>query len=214
MSTEMNTQIEAGVDGGRRDLPTGMLERITLVLDAFESRTAMLNLEEVVRRTALPRSTAHRILEQLVKLDWLQRDHPGYAVGRRALGVERRDSGHTDLRQVAEPYLHRLCMRTGMLVVLSVLEGADELVLDKLGGPRAARTGPTVGRRSAAHLSTGGRAMLSALPAAAVEDLSQQWDPAAARASWSPHKLPRLHRDLEAIARRSVAIASGYSERT
>lgn len=199
MSPIMNTQVEADPKSGRRDLPTGMLERITLVLDAFESRSAMLNLEEVVRRTSLPRSTTHRILEQLVKMEWLQRDHPGYGVGRRALGVESGNGNHADLRHVAAPYLHRLCMRTGMVVVLSVLEDGEELVLDKLGGPNAGRMEPMVGHRSAAHLSTGGRVMLSSLPSTTVDHLSQQWDTVGEDAPWSLHT---LRKEFNVIRRR------------
>lgn len=200
MSLVMNTQIDADPQEGRHDKPSGMLGRITLVLDAFDSPSAMLNLEEVVRRTSLPRSTTHRILEQLVKMEWLQReDYPAYGIGRRALGVESRDTTHMDLRQLAAPYLHRLCMRSGMVVVLSVLEGCEELVLDKLGGPNTGRMEPRVGHRSPAHLSSGGRAMLSALPEKTVEILSQQWGSAAGHAPWP---LTKLGRQFGAIRRR------------
>lgn len=158
MSAQMSAEVETDVQGGGRELPTGMLERITQVLDAFDRRSIKLNLEEVVRRMCLPRSTTHRILEQLVSMEWLQRDHPEYGFGRRALGLERMEVDlHTDQRQAAEPYLHGLRMRTGMVVLLSVLEGAEEVVLDKLGGHHASSMEPTVGRRSAAHISAGGR---------------------------------------------------------
>lgn len=54
----------------KKDLPPSMVERMTLILDAFDGRAARLTLEEVACRTQLPRSTVHRILDQLVKLDW------------------------------------------------------------------------------------------------------------------------------------------------
>ncbi|MEO9221767.1 MAG: helix-turn-helix domain-containing protein, partial [Mycobacteriaceae bacterium] len=47
----------------RRELPPSMVERMTLILDSFDRRSARLNLEDVASRTQLPRSTAHRILE-------------------------------------------------------------------------------------------------------------------------------------------------------
>ena len=57
-----------------RTLPPSMVERMTLILEAFDSPTRRLTLEQVSQRTTLPRSTAHRILDQLVRLDWLEHD--------------------------------------------------------------------------------------------------------------------------------------------
>ena len=64
MTTAQPTNAQA-----KKDLPPSMIERMTLILDAFDGRAARLTLEEVVCRTQLPRSTVHRILDQLVKLD-------------------------------------------------------------------------------------------------------------------------------------------------
>ena len=50
-------------EGGRAGLPPSMVERMTLILDSFESPSARLTLEQVARATHLPRSTAHRILD-------------------------------------------------------------------------------------------------------------------------------------------------------
>ncbi len=69
----------------RRDVPPSMVERMTLILDAFEGRSSRLTLEEVACRTRLPRSTVHRILDQLVKLNWVDHASFGYCLGRRAL---------------------------------------------------------------------------------------------------------------------------------
>ena len=50
--------------------PTAVIDRISLVLDAFEG-PGRLTLAQIVRRTGLPRSSAHRMLERLVQLRWL-----------------------------------------------------------------------------------------------------------------------------------------------
>lgn len=144
--------------------PTSMVERMTLVLEAFERRSARLKLEEVAARTQLPRSTVHRILEQLVKLQWLGHTDDGYGLGRRVLGAGGQNGTNGEIREAAAPLLHELHLRTGMVVHLAVLDGADEIFLDKIGGRFASGLQSKVGGRSPAYRTTGGRAMLACLP--------------------------------------------------
>ena len=45
--------------------PSAVIDRVSLVLDAFDG-PGRLTLAQIVRRTGLPRSSAHRMLERLV----------------------------------------------------------------------------------------------------------------------------------------------------
>jgi DNA-binding IclR family transcriptional regulator len=47
--------------------PSAVIDRVSLVLDAFDG-PGRLTLAQIVRRTGLPRSSAHRMLERLVQL--------------------------------------------------------------------------------------------------------------------------------------------------
>lgn len=145
----------------RPELPPSMVERMTLILDAFDGRSTRLTLEDVARRTHLPRSTAHRILDQLVRLSWLEHTPFGYRLGQRALGLGGRDGGFEEIRVAAAPLLHGLQMRTGMVVHLAVLDGADVYYLDKVGGRFAAAVPSRVGGRAPAHSTALGKAMLA-----------------------------------------------------
>ena len=68
----------------KKDLPPSMIERMTLILDAFDGRAARLTLEEIVCRTQLPRSTVHRILDQIAQA--LYQLGTAADVGRRGCG--------------------------------------------------------------------------------------------------------------------------------
>ena len=46
--------------------PSAVIDRISLVLDAFDG-PGRLTLAQLVRRTGLPRSSAHRMLDRLVE---------------------------------------------------------------------------------------------------------------------------------------------------
>lgn len=185
---------------GRRELPPSMVERVTLIMDVFEGRAARLSLEEVARSTHLPRSTAHRILDQLVRLRWLEHTGLGYGLGRRALGLGGGDGAHGRIREAAAARLHQLQIRTGLVVHLAVLDGAEVHYLDKVGGRFAATVPSRVGGRAPAHSTALGKAMLAWLEPEDVE----------ARAAESIGRLTQrtiadlgtLHQELNRIRRR------------
>ncbi|MFD1812687.1 IclR family transcriptional regulator [Rhodococcus gannanensis] len=166
----MTVVTDAPAAKASREVPPSMVERMTLILDAFDGRAARLTLEEVACRSRLPRSTVHRILDSLVKLNWVEHATFGYRLGRRALGTGG-DNGQSEIREAAAPLLHELHMQTGMVVHLSVLDGHEMVYLDKVGG-RMANTIPSrVGGRAPAHSSAAGKAFLAWLDPERVDVL-------------------------------------------
>lgn len=138
-----------------------MLSRMSSILDAFVDRGDRLRLDEIATATGLPRSTCHRILEQLVRLSWLQHSQDGYALGRRALQLGGSVGGHDDLRAAAAPLLQQLQTQTGLLVQLSVLDFAEVVYLDALGPGQLLPAAPRVGGRAPAYAVASGKAMLA-----------------------------------------------------
>ncbi|SFO94572.1 IclR family transcriptional regulator [Amycolatopsis rubida] len=160
-----------GTDGTQnRTVAPSMVERMTLILDAFDAPSTRLTLEQVARTTHLPRSTAHRILDQLVRLQWLSHSSFGYALGARALNLGGTGGNHLELREATAAVLHELRLRTGMVAHLAILDGADVRYLDKVGGRFAAIVPSRVGGRAPAQCTALGKAMLAWLSAEQVED--------------------------------------------
>lgn len=188
-----------------------MVERVTFILDAFEQRpTARLNLDQVVARTGLPRSTTHRILRQLVGLAWLDYRDAQYCLGPRALGLGGQDGRQGEIRKAAAEHLHQLHLRTGLVVHLAALEGTDEVYLDKIGGHFAATLPSKVGARQPAYLTTGGRAMLAWLP---PEDVDARFGRQLTR-SGGGWDLTSLHVQLAHIRRaQGISIDRGAQTR-
>ena len=184
-----------------RELPPSMVERMTLILDAFAGRNARLTLEEVARNTNLPRSTAHRILDQLVKLSWLEHTPNGYALGRRSLTLGGGDDhGHSELRAAAAPWLHDLSLRTGLVVHLAVLDGASVRYLDKMGGRSATAVPSRVGGVMPAHGTALGLAMLAWLEPEDVDVLMAS--ELSARSDEPYAAVQRLHAELHQVRQR------------
>ena len=137
--------------------PTAVIDRISLVLDAFDG-PGRLTLAQLVRRTGLPRSSAHRMLERLVQLRWLRRNGRDYELGMRLVELGSLAVHQDRLVQAAGPLLGELHRATGLAVHLAVLDGSDVVYLDKIGDPRI----PTrVGGRVPAHCTAVGKAILA-----------------------------------------------------
>ncbi|WP_297848190.1 IclR family transcriptional regulator [Mycobacterium sp.] len=139
------------------ETPTAVIDRISLVLDAFDG-PGRLTLAQIVRRTGLPRSSAHRMLERLVQLRWLRRSGRDYELGMRLVELGSLAVHQDRLVRAAGPLLGELHRATGLVVHLAVLDGADVVYLDKVGDHRI----PTrVGARQPAHCTAVGKAILA-----------------------------------------------------
>lgn len=155
--------------------PVSMIERMSLILDAFDSATPTLTLHAFVERTGLPRSTVHRILDQMIRLRWLAHAPGGYRLGTRALELGGLAAGHNEIRSAVGPLLHELCLRTDTVGHLGILDGRDVLYLDKAGGRQTAIVPTRLGGRMPAHSTALGKAMLAALePGFAVASLRER----------------------------------------
>lgn len=188
--------------------PLSMVERMTTIMVAFGGPSSRLSLEDVQDATGLPRSTAHRILNQLIALDWVRHTPAGYALGSRALGLAGGDAPEMDLRAAAAETLRSLHLETGLVVHLGVLEGADVRILDKVGGAFAARVPTRVGVLLPAARALVGKAQLAFLPPEDVDALI------ALQLAHAPDRprvdLPALHRELVRVrARAGVVLDRG-----
>lgn len=147
--------------------PTALLDRVQIVLDTFED-AGPLTLSQVVQRTGLPRSSTHRILDQLVRLRWIQRSGHDYRLGLRLLelGVSavRQDSLHA----AAVPVMVELHRRTRAVVHLGILDGDEVIYLHRETGPWWGEISTRVGGRVPALNTAVGRVLLAARDGRAV----------------------------------------------
>lgn len=151
--------------------PLSLLEKAAKVLNAFQSAQPRLTLTEVVQRSGLPRSSAHRILDQLVQLRWLEREGRDYRLGMSMLELGALASHHNRLRRAALPHLHALHETTGHLVHLTVLDGAEVVYLERIGGSDDSGVPSRVGGRQPAYCTAAGKAILAFSDDALVEQV-------------------------------------------
>jgi IclR family acetate operon transcriptional repressor len=145
-----------------------VLTRTVILLDAFRPDDESVSLSELARRTALPKATVHRLLQQLAEHRLVERQEDGYRLGMRLFELGLRCPKPRDLRLAALPFLGDLRDATHETVHLAVLDGLDVLYLEKLTGHRGPPLASRVGGRLPAHCTGVGKALLAFAPAAAV----------------------------------------------
>jgi DNA-binding IclR family transcriptional regulator len=174
------------------------------VLGAFSHRRRVLTLAEIAHHSALPKSTAHRVLAMLVEVGAVEQVPGGYQVGLRmfSLGALPPEAA---LRQAALPHLEELHRVTGQTLHLAILRDADVVYLEKLlprGGSVAMPS--VIGDRMPATCTGVGKALLAFSPddvvATAVRGPMRR---RTARSLGSPWQ---ARRELEAIRDRGYAI--------
>jgi DNA-binding IclR family transcriptional regulator len=182
--------------------PASMLDRITAILDTLEGPRG-LTLAQIAARTGLPRSSAHRILEHLVKVHWLHRDELRYHLGLRIMELGTLAAYQHQLRGAASAHLHELAHRTGHTVHLAVRDGAEIVYLDKVGGHRSLRVPSRVGGRAPATCTGAGKVLLAHAADSELDELMAHPLPRLTAASIGTER--RLRRELAHIRDRGVA---------
>jgi DNA-binding IclR family transcriptional regulator len=183
--------------------PSAMIDRISLVLDAFDG-PGRLSLAQVVRRTGLPRSSAHRMLERLVQLRWLRRHGREYELGMRLVELGSLAVHQDRLHTAAQPFLHELHRATGLVVHMAVLDGADVVYLEKIAGGFGAAVPTRVGGRQPAHCTAVGKALLAFTN-------SDAYEPLARKTKYSIATRRQLTEELAAIRARGFAVERSES---
>ncbi|MBF6353334.1 IclR family transcriptional regulator [Nocardia higoensis] len=166
---EFGRAVSGRVSGPAGVPPVSMIERMTVILDAFDAGTPTVTLLGLTERTGLPRSTVYRILDQMVRLRWLAHAPGGYRLGLRAFEIGALAADHNEIRDAVSPLLQDLCQRISMAGHLAVLDGREVFFLDKAGGRQAAAIPTRLGGRLPAHTTALGKALLATLEPGIVD---------------------------------------------
>ena len=88
--------------------PTGdsVIGRVVRLLNAFDRQQPSMTLSGLAHRASLPLTTAHRLVEELVKYGLIERDPDGQLrVGLRLWELAARGSRALTLREIALPFI-------------------------------------------------------------------------------------------------------------
>lgn len=147
-----------------------MVSRVVQILGVFERSAGRLTLGQITVKSRLPRSSVHRILQQLVDARWLRRDDAEYSLGIRMFELGSRVVEQARVSDIARPLVHELCNETKHVIHLGTLDEFDVVYLQKVGGPFAGTLPSRVGGRLPAHTAGVGKALLAYSPRSVIDD--------------------------------------------
>ncbi|WP_177221674.1 IclR family transcriptional regulator [Lentzea xinjiangensis] len=171
-------------------------EKLIVVLETLAAEGGPLGVAELSRRSGLPKSTAHRLLQTLQKYLLVERWNGKYQLGVRGLelGESMRVPDPRRLRVLLQPWLQDLYHQTRAVVQLCVLRGAYVVSAEKLCGHDSVVLALRLADRARAARTVGGTVLL-AYSARSCPELS-------------------LHQDLVRIRQHGVAVGWDAPDRS
>jgi DNA-binding IclR family transcriptional regulator len=138
------------------------------ILDMFERDRPEIGIGEMAQQLGLHRSTTSRLAATLAVAGYLESaGEPGrYRLSGRLAALGELAAAEGDVRRTALPYLQELVQELGETGHLGVLEGTEAVTIEVVDGWQTVRMHSWVGKRSPAHCSSMGKALLAGLSAA------------------------------------------------
>ncbi|WP_439518586.1 IclR family transcriptional regulator [Hydrogenophaga sp.] len=145
---------------------SGILERTLGILELLSRHGEGLELAVLADRLNMPRSAAHRLLADLVRLGYVRqaRGRGDYLLTTRLVSMGLSYLSHSGIVDVAQPLLNHLAEVSGELVRLSVVDGERLTWVARAQGARQGlRYDPDMGIDARLSCSSSGWAWLSTL---------------------------------------------------
>jgi IclR family KDG regulon transcriptional repressor len=142
------------------------IDRTIDILNVVSTSASGLTLTELSGRLDLPKTTAYRILQVLVKHDFLRKDGltKVYRLGPALVTLGANSLQQWDLRSIAHPHLEKLAHASNETVCLIVLFKDKAICLDTIESDRRTSFIIRVGREMEFHCSAAGKAIIAFLP--------------------------------------------------
>jgi DNA-binding IclR family transcriptional regulator len=155
------------------------VERALDILLCFSRQTPELTMTQIAEQVGMHKSTVHRMLATLEGKRFVQRNPATgtYRLGIRLLQMAYLTLEHNDLRQLATPFLHRLCEQYQENIDLAVLDDTDVVFLDVIEGPQRVKLSAAIGQRLPAFATASGKAILAFMPDETVQRILERGMP-------------------------------------
>lgn len=185
-----------------------VLERGVRIIEAFGLDDRTLMVSEIARRSGLHVATASRLIEELVRVGWLERDGKRVRVGVRLWEVASRASPTVGLREAAMPFMEDLHAVIGHHTQLGVLESDEVLFVERLSAPGAVVNYSRIAGRLPLHASSSGLVLLAHASTELQERIFNE--PMTIYTDKTLHTARELRTALAQVRRQGFAFCAGY----
>jgi len=135
------------------------------LLKLFTAEHPELSLTELSSHMELHKSSIYRIMSTLAAAGFVEKDRvtQKYRLGLIFLELANHVLSRYNFRDQAKLYLEELAKKTGEIIHLAILDGADIIYLDKKGQAQPLTVATKIGGRSPAYSSAMGKVLLAGL---------------------------------------------------
>ncbi|GAA2001209.1 IclR family transcriptional regulator domain-containing protein [Microbacterium ulmi] len=138
------------------------IDRLMRILETFTPVRTVQTTAEIGRRAGIPRSSAHRIVGELVDAGLLERDDErGIRIGMRLWELATRSSRALRLRHAALAHMERVQAHVREHTHLAILEQDEALLVERLSGPESGANITRIAGRLPLHASSSGLVLLA-----------------------------------------------------
>jgi DNA-binding IclR family transcriptional regulator len=200
-----------GANGGQAESERGehtlkSLGKVTDILDCFSVTARELSVTEIARRTRLPKSTAHRIIDSLRACGFLEQDatRERYRLGMKLFEYGSTVLSNMELHRVAGPFVESLTRRAGEGVHLCVFNGHHMLLVKRAMRASSSQNTLTTMEESACYSTGVGKATLAFQSDTVIRRIIE-----AGLVPFTEHTITdpqALRAELEAVRQRGYAI--------
>lgn len=179
------------------------------VLEALAKSRQPAGVSDIAKSLGLTKSNTHRLLQTLQHLEFVQQERGGtrYKLTIKLWEISQHFAANFDLLKVARHHLLELSDKSGGETVhLSVLDGAEVVFVDKVDGSHPIRAYSTVGGRAPAYTTATGKALLSTVDPAELQELIGSFERFTSKTVTS---FEELERELALARRDGFAINHG-----
>lgn len=177
------------------------------LLKLFTAERPELSLTELSSHMELHKSSIYRILSTLATAGFVEKDRvtKKYRLGLIFLELANHVLNRYDFRDRVKPYLEELAKKTGEIIHLTILDGADIIYLDKKGQAQPLTVATEIGGRGPAYCSAMGKVLLAGLTRHELKKTLGEGS-LKKRTSNTITEMPRLAAELEKVKHQGFAI--------
>jgi IclR family transcriptional regulator, KDG regulon repressor len=136
------------------------------LIDALARSEEPRGITDLARELGWTKSNIHRLLTSLASLGYVRRDAKAsrYGLGLKFWEIGTLVVSRLNLKTVAQPYLRKLCEKTGETVHLSMFDNDHVVYIDQVESLHPVRAYSRVGGIGPVHCTATGKTMLAFLP--------------------------------------------------
>ena len=118
------------------------IEKSLQVLNYLSNAERSVGITELSSKLLFPKSTVHRILKSLLNNSLVdqERDTSKYRLGLRIIEYSNSFYNSFDFRQIAKPFLKKICLETGLTTFLTAWYNGRSICIDSIAHSRNVNT--------------------------------------------------------------------------